>query len=70
MLPDLRTCPNCGAEVATLISDNASGKRFCHYCLPDQTAGIVRMARKLDSHFKAGTLHLYPLADRIRDADG
>jgi hypothetical protein len=28
----MRTCPNCGAQVVVLITDNQTQKRFCHHC--------------------------------------
>jgi hypothetical protein len=27
-----KTCPACSAQVAVLITDCATGKRFCHHC--------------------------------------
>jgi hypothetical protein len=59
----MKICPNCGSEVVTLITDLATGKRFCHVCAPEQTDPVVKVARKMST----GRLEDYPLEERLRD---
>ena len=65
----LKTCPSCQREVLTLITDHATGNRYCYHCIPspENCPGAVFVARKMDELHAAGKLESYPLEERIRD---
>jgi hypothetical protein len=62
----MKICPSCGSEVITLITDLATGHRYCHVCAPDKTDPVVKVARKMST----GRLDDYPLEERLRDLRG
>ena len=66
---ELKTCPNCGRKVLSLITDNAKAKRYCYHCIPnpENCPGPVFVAKKMDELNAAGKLDTYPLEQRIRD---
>ena len=66
----LRICPICQREVLVLMTDFATGKRFCHLCYEDPGSTMATVARKIHDHAIAGTLDRYPLAERIADLNG
>ena len=74
MTPDLRTCPNCNASVATLLTENATQKRFCHGCASEfglsESHPAVVVALKIHNHTINGTLDSYPLSARLKDLSG
>lgn len=66
---DLNTCPNCGKEVLTLITDDGTRQRYCYHCIPNPDAclGAVFISRKMDQLHAAGKLETYPVEQRLRD---
>ncbi len=66
----LRICPVCQREVLVLITDFATGKRFCHLCHEDPDSPMATVARKIHDHAVAGTLSAYPLEQRLADLSG
>ena len=66
---ELKTCPNCGRKVLSLITDNANGKRYCYHCIPNPEScpGAVFVARKMDELHATGKLETYPLEQRLKD---
>ncbi len=66
----LRICPICQREVLVLMTDFATGKRFCHLCYEDPGSTMATVARKIHDCAVAGTLDQYPLAERIADLNG
>jgi hypothetical protein len=70
---DLRVCPQCEAEVLSLIREFRDGKvirTFCHRCDEDPNSTAATVTRKLHEHAIAETLDQYPLAERIADLNG
>lgn len=69
MNPSLKICPNCGAEVAVLITDCKTQKRFCHNCADKfPGAGLAaKVSKKIHDHTVAGTLDQYLLEERLKD---
>lgn len=65
-----KVCPECGAEVLSLIIDFATGRRFCHFCAGDSNSAAATVTRKLHEHAIAGTLEQYTLAERLADLEG
>jgi len=65
-----KICPQCGAEVLSLLIDFATDRRFCHLCHEDPDSPMSTVARKIHAHAIAGTLEQYPLAERIADLNG
>jgi CheY-like chemotaxis protein len=65
----LKTCPNCHRKVLSLITDNATGKRYCYHCIPnpENCPGVVYVTRKMDELNAAGKLETYPPEQRIKD---
>lgn len=68
-LMDLKTCPNCGREILSLITDYANGKRYCYHCIPNPEAspGAVFISRKMDQLHAAGKLETYSVEQRLKD---
>lgn len=66
---ELKTCPNCGRKVLSLITDNAKAKRYCYHCIPnpENCPGPVFVAKKMDELNAAEKLDTYLLEQRIRD---
>jgi hypothetical protein len=62
----VKICPSCGSEVVTLITDLATGHRYCHVCAPDKNDPVVKVAAKMST----GRLEDYPLEERLRDLRG
>lgn len=65
-----KVCPECGAEVLSLIIDFATGRRFCYKCHDDPDSPMATVARKIHDRAIAGTLDKYSLAERIADLNG
>ena len=68
----MRTCPSCGAEDVSVITNLATGERFCPRCATSEEveSPVVKVARKIAEHEKAGTLDQYPLEERLADLRG
>ncbi len=66
----LRVCPECGAEVLSLLIDFATGRRFCSECHDNPNAGEAVVARKLHAAAVTGTLDKYSFEERIADLKG
>jgi hypothetical protein len=66
----LRICPVCQREVLVLITDFATGERFCHLCHEDPDSPMATVTRKINEHAAAETLDQYPLGERIADFNG
>jgi hypothetical protein len=61
----LKRCPTCLAEVTSLIMDIATRRQFCFNCGPSCDA--TYLARKIQAHNQAGTLHTYSIEERLKD---
>lgn len=66
---ELKTCPNCGREVLSLITDAANGKRYCYQCIPNPEScpGAVFVSRKMDELHAASKLETYSVEQRLKD---
>jgi hypothetical protein len=66
---DSKACPNCQRKVISLITDNATGKRYCYHCIPNPEScpGAVYVSRKMDELNSVGKLEIYPLEQRMKD---
>jgi len=55
---DLKTCPNCGQKVLTLITDSGDRNQYCSQCIPNPEAcpGAVFVSRKMDRLHAVGKL--------------
>jgi CheY-like chemotaxis protein len=65
----LKTCPHCQEEVLTLITDYATGKRYCYHCVPNPGTcpGAVFISRKMDQLHAVGKLDAYSVEQRLKD---
>ncbi len=66
---ECKICPNCHTKVLSLITDNATNKRYCYHCIPnpESCVGAVYVSRKMDELNSAGKLDTYPLEQRMKD---
>lgn len=66
---ELKTCPNCGKKVMSLITDAANGKRYCYQCIPNPEScpGAVFVSRKMDKLHAASMLETYSVEQRLKD---
>jgi hypothetical protein len=54
--------PICKRKVFVLITDFATGERFCPLCHGDADSPVATVTRKINEHAEARTLDQYPLA--------
>jgi hypothetical protein len=68
---DLKTCPNCGQKVLTLITDYGNRNQYCYHCIPNPEAcpGAVFVSRKMDRLHAVGKLETYLLEQRLKDTN-
>ena len=69
-----QTCPNCGYSGSDLVRmfDCARRKPICNYCVNQDAVGsdAINMIDKLAKHQADGTLHDYPVEQRLADLHG